>query len=256
VDTAGLSIEGMADIALRFVDVLELSQPPDVIGWSMGGFISLTMAAKHPSKIGKVVMIGSRASGPDLEVGSIDLNPNHFDNLENLKLHIMEGLFTHGLDDPGLCMLLGSLASSPYFRSNAAPREVIELQYQAIANYFCDATANYDLLPLIRNSILFISGAQDKIIPMSSTVATMARVPGAWLNTIAEGGHAFPHQYPFEFTRLVFDFLDIAEPLSQDAAEAVSSSGVRYTCDDSPDKMSCGNKVIVGPPVTRGWASS
>ena len=32
VGTAGLSIEGMADIALRFFDALELSQPPDVIG--------------------------------------------------------------------------------------------------------------------------------------------------------------------------------------------------------------------------------
>ena len=72
----------------------------------MGGFISLTMAAKHPSKIGKVVMVGSRGSGPDLEVGSIDLNPNHFDNLENLKLHLMEGLFTHGLDDPGRLLLV------------------------------------------------------------------------------------------------------------------------------------------------------
>ena len=68
--------------------------------------------------------------------------------------------FTFPLFPAGVCMLQGSLASSPYFRPDSSSREVIELQYQAIANYFCDATANYDLLPLIRNSILFISGAQ------------------------------------------------------------------------------------------------
>jgi hypothetical protein len=52
----------------------------------------------------------------------------------------------------------------------------------------------------------------------------------------------------------VFDFLDIAEPVSDEAA-AFATYGVRYTCHDE-DNSSCQNKVLVGPPATRGWATS
>jgi pimeloyl-ACP methyl ester carboxylesterase len=67
----------------------------------MGGFIALTMAAAHGSKVGHLVIIGSRASGPDLEVGSVDLDPSHYEMLDDLKLQLIGNNFPNGLDDPG-----------------------------------------------------------------------------------------------------------------------------------------------------------
>jgi hypothetical protein len=60
----------------------------------------------------------------------------------------------------GACVLLGSAASSPYWRPDVASKETTDLQLMALMDYFCNASINYDLLPSIRNRVLFFAGMQ------------------------------------------------------------------------------------------------
>jgi hypothetical protein len=57
----------------------------------------------------------------------------------------------------GACVLVGSITSFPY-RYLAPSQKVMDLQLRAMLNYYCDASINYDLLPSIRNRVLFFAG--------------------------------------------------------------------------------------------------
>ena len=65
----------------------------------MGGFIALTVAARHSSTIGNVVIVASRASGPDLAVYPGLGKPSQ-GNVTMMDA-ILAGAFPQGADDPG-----------------------------------------------------------------------------------------------------------------------------------------------------------
>ena len=45
---------GLANDTIEFIQALELAQPPNLLGWSMGGMLSVAMAALHGEQLGKV----------------------------------------------------------------------------------------------------------------------------------------------------------------------------------------------------------
>jgi pimeloyl-ACP methyl ester carboxylesterase len=49
-----LSIPGLANDTWEFIEALELEEPPNVLGWSMGGMLSVSLAALHGERLGKV----------------------------------------------------------------------------------------------------------------------------------------------------------------------------------------------------------
>lgn len=61
--TTPLSIEYMTNATLAFIQALQLDTP-DILGYSMGGDIVLTLAAKHNDSIGSVVAVASSFGGP------------------------------------------------------------------------------------------------------------------------------------------------------------------------------------------------
>ena len=61
----------------------------------------------------------------------------------------------------GVCVGLASWQSlGPLKSTTAVPQYVRQLQYAAIEVYGCDSSINYDLLPNIRNRVMFIHGQQ------------------------------------------------------------------------------------------------
>ena len=65
--------------------------------------------------------------------------------------------------DAGACVILGSGLSSPYSSPNPPSKQVTDLQLEAMLAYYCDASINYDLLPLVRNRILFSAGMKVRV---------------------------------------------------------------------------------------------
>ena len=55
-------------------------------------------------------------------------------------------------------MIIGSASSSPYSSPNPPSKQLTDLQGKAISDYYCDASINYDLLPSVRNRVLFFAG--------------------------------------------------------------------------------------------------
>lgn len=60
--STSLTIDYMANATLGFIQALGLTNP-DLVGYSMGGYIALTLAAQHGNMVGSVVSISSSFGG-------------------------------------------------------------------------------------------------------------------------------------------------------------------------------------------------
>jgi len=100
----------------------------------------------------------------------------------------------------------------------------------------------------MRNRIMFLTGSKDQSIPVSAVIASAIRVPAAvWINVLAEGGHGFLHQFPYKFTSLVLDFLNLADPLTEEAA-AFAKYGEPANCTRSEGGEGSGAET--SPPAS------
>ena len=60
-DTACLSAD-YADSTVDLIEALSLPQP-DVLGWSLGGFITLTLVEDYPELVNKIVLVDTSSGG-------------------------------------------------------------------------------------------------------------------------------------------------------------------------------------------------
>ncbi len=58
------SIEVLADDALAVIEQLG-SRPAHVLGFSMGGYVALTLAQRHPSAVTSLILVATTCGGPD-----------------------------------------------------------------------------------------------------------------------------------------------------------------------------------------------
>lgn len=56
------SLDELVRVVASVVEALELDQAPHVVGWSMGGFLAIVMAARHPELVRSLVLVNSVAS--------------------------------------------------------------------------------------------------------------------------------------------------------------------------------------------------
>ena len=62
-DGAQFEIEDLAADAAGVIATLGLERP-DVLGWSMGGFVALALALAEPERVGRLVLLSTGAGGP------------------------------------------------------------------------------------------------------------------------------------------------------------------------------------------------
>jgi len=58
-ETADFSIEQFAQDVIAWMDREEISQL-DIFGYSMGGYVALWLAAKHPERVGKIMALATK----------------------------------------------------------------------------------------------------------------------------------------------------------------------------------------------------
>lgn len=182
------SVPFYAECLNKWMHQLELEKCA-VAGVSMGGAVAATLAASHPDKAGKLILVAPAGLTPPQ--GEF-VKPSRFMDANFWLLSHNKDMFTRSLEDlfydknkipEGLADGMWSRMKNPDYR-RALLRNA---QYLAKAD-----TAFPGLLSAIKAPTLVVWGQEDRIIPATDAERFADLIPNADLLILGRCGHAVP----------------------------------------------------------------
>jgi len=174
-------IPEMMELLVKWLDALEIDRP-HLVGHSMGGQISIHLAAKHPERISRLVLVSAagvprRRSPAELVRFFIEVAPpRSWGRPEFLPTMVRDAL-------------------------RAGPRTLLRTTAHILAD---------DVRPLlsrIRSPTLLVWGRLDPLTPLSHAWVMADAIPDARLRVIPDAAHNPMVDRPREFNVLVWSFL-------------------------------------------------
>jgi pimeloyl-ACP methyl ester carboxylesterase len=194
----GMAMAEYADDVVRLLDTLSIDRAC-VGGLSMGGYVALALAERHPHRLSGLVLANTRA-GADNEAGRAK-------RAELAKKVEQSG--SEALADALLDKLLGPSASPEIV---AQVKEVVLRQDPVGALSAIRGMASRrdrsDVLPSIRVPTLVIGSTEDRLIPVEESRALSRAIPGAFWAEIEGAGHLSNLEQPELFARAFEEHLD------------------------------------------------
>jgi len=199
-DGAPLTVAGLADQVLAAAEAAG-AVPFDLLGFSLGAAVALKLAAEHPDKVRRLVLLGGFAGSADARL--------------QLEFHLWRALIERG-DHDTLARLVLLSGFSPAYISRLDDATVAATVAEIVATTDWPGMARQVALDLtlelgaeagrIRNPTLVIGCTLDHMVPPAHAQALAARIPGATYASLASG-HLAPVEQPDELLDLVEPFL-------------------------------------------------
>ncbi|MFF2513792.1 alpha/beta fold hydrolase [Streptomyces sp. NPDC058086] len=201
------TIEAMARDAVLFIRALGFDQV-DLLGLSMGGFITQVIAEEEPHLVRKVILAGTGpAGGPGI------------DKVPALTIQAtLKGALTR--QDPKLSLFFtetagGRRAGRAFLerlkeRTQNRDKDIslpsFRAQLKAIKRWGRQAPSD---LSDIRQPVLVANGENDRMVPSRNTLDLAARLPQSQLVPLyPDAGHGGIFQYHDEFVTRALEFLE------------------------------------------------
>lgn len=174
-------------------------------GWSLGAQLALAVAARHPDKVGKLVLVAGTASFVQRDGWPQAMAPAmlaEFAAAVAADVEAMLPRFVGGFNRGDarakavtleLLKLADPRPSGEVLATGLAWLRDIDLRLQA---------------PLVKAPTLLIHGAADPLMPVGAAQALAALIPGARLEVLADCAHAPFMSRPAEFAALLHAFLN------------------------------------------------
>jgi pimeloyl-ACP methyl ester carboxylesterase len=183
--TKPITVRTMAGDTLGLIRELHLRRP-DVLGWSMGGFVAQELALGHPRDVDRLVLAATSAGGKGTTLGDADA-------LGAVLRGDASAL-------PGLLFPLPAqqAAANAYFASIGrwpdvnltVPQTTFTAQVATARRWFAGPGA-YPRLPRLRAPTLVGGGVEDRLIPPANQRVLARRIQGAKLVLYPGAGHGF-----------------------------------------------------------------
>jgi pimeloyl-ACP methyl ester carboxylesterase len=175
---APFDLERIPDQVVALMDELGIERA-SIVGHSMGGLIAARMAADHPSRVDRLILV---------DAGFLWFDPGW--------LHKVTGpIKALRYARPGLVRTLaGDVLRVGPIRLTQATLQLVRADWS-------------DVLDRIVAPTLVVWGEGDTICPPVIGRSIVERLPGSRLVTIGDCGHNPMWEHPAEFDRLVLDFL-------------------------------------------------
>ncbi|HXD55817.1 MAG TPA: alpha/beta hydrolase [Solirubrobacteraceae bacterium] len=201
-DQAELSVGAMADDVERVMDAAGLDAAP-LLGWSMGGFVVQTVAARVPGRAAAVVLLATDPGGPEATLADPETwarLTDHTGTAREQASRIIHVLFPPAAA-AGIDAEFGEIVAAA--RAELEPA-TLRAQERAIAAWHEEDPPP---LPAMPSPALIVCGSEDVVIPPANTAALAARWPGATASVFPGGGHAFMAQEPGRLAAMIDEFL-------------------------------------------------
>ena len=196
-------IHDIEDVVLHYLAYLDRMgwRTVNVLGLSLGGWIAAELAARHPDRVGKLVLASAVGiwirEKPIADIFAVDSRfPERF---QKLLFHDPNCPAAQMMPSPG-DMTLGDDMLVNIMNAFAATAKIGW-------NPLLHDPRLESMLPQVRAKTLVLWGAGDRIVAVDYGKKFARLIPGARLEVIPECGHLIPLEKPAEFHRAVTEFL-------------------------------------------------
>ena len=195
------SIDAMADWTATVIGQLELGSA-HVAGFSLGTFVALETARRHPDAVASVVLIGTAAAMP-VHPELLEASADDIPRASRLMTSWALGSRAHkgGHVSPGTWLVGASTALI-----DRSPVGALAADMEA-----CNA---YDAAPAaaaeLTCPVAFVLGSEDKMTPVRAASDLIGAAPDSTVVTLAGSGHMLPIERPIEVRDAIASALDRA----------------------------------------------
>jgi 3-oxoadipate enol-lactonase len=206
--TGPYTIADMAEDAAGVLHELKLG-PATVMGWSMGGFISLELAARNPALVDKLILVATSAGGPT-QIGAAPeivalLARNESEDIETRVRRVFPLIAGRGY-------MQSHSEDLDQLVRHAQTRPMALDAYQRQLSAVMGWAGVSDRLDQIRLPTLIIHGDADPLIPYANGQYMAAHIKGAKLSTYSGVGHLVPIEAADRFNQDAIEFLALTVP--------------------------------------------
>ena len=203
--TGPYTIADMADDAAGVIRNLNLS-PAFVMGISMGGFVSLELAIRHPELVEKLVLVSTSAGGAT----NVSAQPEILALLmraesEDIETRVRRTYTT--IAGPGYMQTHPQDLDQSVRNATSKPMSLESYQRQLGACMIHLGSGAADRLSQISVPTLVIHGDYDPLVPYENGKYLAGHIKRARLSTYPGVGHLPPIEMPERFNREVIEFL-------------------------------------------------
>jgi pimeloyl-ACP methyl ester carboxylesterase len=195
--TALQSIEAMAQWCMELLDEVKVEKAA-LVGHSMGSLIALHAAAHRPSRVEKLVLVGTAfpMKVTDALLQAAHANDHAALEMINVWSHSATGQ-TGGNRAPGQWIMGGSMR---LLERTAAP---LHTDFTACNEY----AAGSDSAGKVQCPALFISGERDMMTPARSAKSLIEKIPHAIVMSLSGSGHDLMSEQPDAVLDALIGFL-------------------------------------------------
>ena len=209
-----LSIQQMAHDTLALTTALHINRF-DLMGWSMGTYISQQTTLDAPSRVRKLILCAADAGGshyipPIPPVEKILTNPNGVTTAQLLALSFPPTKAGIG----GAVNYMFRIATQPDLVSDSftITSRAEKQQQKATAAWKAPGGGSYNELPTIKQQTLVLWGNLDLPVRPANDRIIVSRVPHATGKVFRGAGHAFLFQDATQVGRTIDTFLNASTP--------------------------------------------
>ena len=198
----GWTVDSAADRLAAFIDGIGLDELAVVCGLSMGGYVALAFARRHPDKLRGLILADTRA-----EADTPEAKANRDKTIAVAEEHGAAAVFE--------AMLPKVLGHTTHQTRHTVVAEATRIAGEQGADVVADALRALrdrpDATPglaAIRVPTLIIVGEEDTLTPPTTAMELADGIPEASIEVLAAAGHLSNLETPTEFTDVVRRFLD------------------------------------------------
>ncbi|AGA25588.1 alpha/beta fold hydrolase [Singulisphaera acidiphila] len=196
------SIDAMADDVLDLLNALQLKEPVVIGGLSMGGYIALSLVARHPERVRALILMDTRAGADSTEAAL---------GREEMAKQVETTRSTASVVQAMLPKLFSETTRNFHSDRIVPVRHMMEkTPARAVAGALRGMAARPDRtgdLARIQVPTLVLVGADDTITPPAEARAMAQAIPGAQFEIIPNAGHLAPLENPAASNAAILRFL-------------------------------------------------